>query len=232
MKGVDLQFVNDDPVISGSIPSPDTAGAVKPDKPRTLGLIHHIDNPVAIHSSVVALSLYGVKSENMVIMEDAADILNDISVGDVIVVNSLYDLSSKKADIIDIIIEILEKGASVVTLEAANSSEAITGESSAIQLLKLLRSHREATRAVRQMIGTESSYTEDRNFIKHRPGKPDGSVSPAQQAKYDKALRIYHSGASMQKATQMAGCNYSSFWYWYNKQYLKNDRRKKRLFGI
>lgn len=176
---------------------------------RMRGYIRYEDNPLAIHSSIVAMSSYGVPPEDVKIIDNAAQLLEDLTTGDTLVVKGLDGLNTNDRDIVDILVTIMESGASVVCLD--DSELRIDPESTELlRVLRMVKSHRSGawTRGPRRCEGRHA-------------GRPDGSVSADQQAKYDEALRIYRAGGSMQQATRIAGCNYSSFWYWYNKQVLQ-----------
>ena len=218
-----MYLVSSNPEAAGNMHFPTAEDNINSCPSGKKGFILYTNNPMVIHSKIVAMSLYGVSPENVSIFKDASDIPDTLCDGDEVVVNSLSDLYSCNSDIVDIMTSIMEKGASLICLED-DSSIIVARETDALQLLRFLKSNRNAIISARQSKGFAACRSEIKED-KHHPGRPYGSVSSAQQLKYDEALRLYRSGCSMQQAAQMAGCNYSSFWYWYRKNYMHKERQ-------
>ncbi len=156
------------------------------------GYIWLVDNPAVVESLLESLRGYGVPKDNITIGNDTRSFINSLKRGDTVVVNSLFDLSPKLSDIIIILSAAAGRGVRIISLR---ENREVLSQSSA-ELLQLL-----------------GSYAE----LSGRTSRPSLPTSRASASKYQKALKFYRSGMSMQKAASAAGCNYSSFWYWYRK---------------
>ncbi|MCQ2137912.1 MAG: hypothetical protein MJY60_04325 [Bacteroidales bacterium] len=175
------------------------------------GFIHYVDNPVLIQAVSDSLTSYGVEKEQITIDYDSIDFIESLREGDIVIVDSLYDLMSSRFSMSEVLCKILDHHASLVSIR--DNIQIGMDNDQFIHFLNIMKKYRQIFSS-KPGLGSDADGVQ---FTLRKKGRPRGRIAEYQLDKYRNALSLYQEGLSMQEATRQSGCNYSSFWYWYNK---------------
>ena len=177
----------------------------------TKGYIRRVDNPGVVQQMKRNLELSGVQPTDVTVGNDPRVYLRSLEPGTVVVVNSLFDLSSDISGILETLREALSRG---IVVQSLRDGEAVIDAS------------RTRGKALLDILGTynalsvPSSPVLETSAERRRTGY---TISPARMEVYMTALKYFNDGYPMTQAAKAAGCSYPSFRYWYHNSYSKSE---------
>ena len=175
------------------------------------GYIRRVDNPGVVQQMRRNLETSGVQPSDITVGNDPLTFLCSQESGTVVVVNSLFDLSSDISGIMDTLREAFSRNIAIQSLR--------DGES-------ILDVHTPDSRTLLDILGTYNALSApsypvlDTSAERRRSGY---TISPGRMEVYMTALKYFLGGYPMTKAAKAAGCSYPSFRYWYHNSYAKTD---------
>ena len=173
------------------------------------GFIHYVDNPVLVRSMVNTLSAYGVHSNNIVVSEDIRDYSESLEPGDILVINSLFDISSDLSRMLSVLQDLLKTGISVVSI--SDKGQMIKpGNTDSVELVSILKNY--------LSIAWTDLRPVERKDCQPEPKSVHQVFEQRKEERFSKARRLCEEGYSMAHAARTAGCSYSSFRYWLTKK--------------
>ena len=173
----------------------------------TKGYIRRVDNPGVVQQMRRNLELSGVQPSDITVGSDPRTFLCSQEFGTVVVVNSLFDLSSDITGILEALREALSRGIAVQSLRDGKV---------------LIDASSTDSKTLLDILGTYSALSEPSSSVletsaeRHRTGY---TISPARMEVYMTALKYFRDGYPMTKAAKAAGCSYPSFRYWYQNNF-------------
>ena len=169
------------------------------------GFVHFVDNPVLVRSMVNTLSAYGVHSNNIVVSEDIRDYSESLEPGDILVINSLFDISSDLSRMLSVLQDLLKTGISVVSI--SDKGQMIKpGNTDSVELVSILKNY--------LSIAWTDLRPVERKDCQPEPKSVHQVFEQRKEERFSKARRLCEEGYSMAHAARTAGCSYSSFRYW------------------
>lgn len=189
-------------LVPDALPSAPDSGRVSGPS-AVCGFVRRVDNPSVLKSMVDNLASYGVDATSVTVGDSPTDYVRSLRFGSLLVVNSLFDLSSDIADLLLVLGEALDRRVSVVSL----SDDGLRIDSTETDTASLLR----RLGGYARMAGLCSALS---SSSPRRQGRPSGTVSRDRLNRYRKAYDLYSGGASMSSAARSAGCTYASFRRW------------------
>ena len=169
----------------------------------TKGYIRRVDNPGVVQQMRRNLETSGVQPSDITIGTDPRAYLHSQEPGTVVVVNSLFDLSSDISGIMDALRESFSRG---IALQSLRDGGAV------------LNASYTRGKALLEILGTYSALSApscpvlETSSERRRSGY---TISPGRTEVYMTALKYFRDGYPMTKAAKAAGCSYPSFRYWY-----------------
>ena len=177
----------------------------------TKGYIRRVDNPGVVQQMCRDLELSGVQSPDITIGNDPRAYLRSQEPGTVMVVNSLFDLSSDISGILETLREALSRDIAVRSLRDGGA---------------LIDASSTDIRALLDILGTYSALSEPSSSVLETSAerrRANYTISPGRTEVYMTALKYFNDGYPMTRAAEVAGCSYPSFRYWYHKNYAKAE---------
>ena len=172
----------------------------------TKGYIRRVDNPGVVQQMMSNLEASGVPSSDITIGSDLRTFLRLQEPKTLLVVNSLFDLSSDISGILEALREAFSRDIAVWSLQ--------DGE-------VVLDASRTRGKALLNILGIYNALKMPSSVLKtsverRRSGY---TISPGRTETYMTALKYFLDGYPMTKAAEAAGCSYPSFRYWYQNNY-------------
>ena len=177
----------------------------------TKGYIRRVDNPGVVQQMRRNLELSGVQSPDITIGNDPRAYLRSQEPGTVMVVNSLFDLSSDISGILETLREALSRDIAVRSLRDGGA---------------LIDASSTDIRALLDILGTYSALSEPSSSVLETSAERRRSgytISPGRTEVYMTALKYFNDGYPMTKAAKAAGCSYPSFRYWYHNNFADKN---------
>ena len=177
----------------------------------TKGYIRRVDNPGVVQQMRCNLETSGVQPSDITVGSEPRAYLRLQEPGTVVVVNSLFDLSSDISGILETLREALSRGIAVQSLRdggAVIDASLTNGRT----LLDILGTYSALSESPVQVLETSSERR-----------RSSYTISPGRTELYMTALKYFRKGYPMTKAAKAAGCSYPSFRYWYHKNYAKAE---------
>ena len=173
----------------------------------TKGYIRRVDNPGVVQQMRRNLETSGVQPSDITVGSEPRAYLRLQEPGTVVVVNSLFDLSSDISGILEALREALSRGIVVQSLRDGGA---------------VINASRTRSKALLDILGTYNAMSVPSGTVletsaeKRRSGY---TISPGRTEVYMTALKYFLDGYPMTKAAKAAGCSYPSFRYWYQNNY-------------
>lgn len=104
------------------------------------GFVHYVDNPALVRSMVCNLLSFGVLPENIIVGVDVLDFLPSFAAGNILVVNSLFDLSGDLSKLLHTLEELLRAGITVVSI-SDKGYEIKPDDSCSAELVSVIRNY-------------------------------------------------------------------------------------------
>ena len=177
----------------------------------TKGYIRRVDNPGVVQQMRRNLEQSGVQSPDITIGSDPRTYLRSQERGTVVVVNSLFDLSSDISSILEALREALSRGIAVQSLRdggAVINASQTRGKA----LLDILGTYSALSAASCPVLETSAERR-----------RASYTISPGRTEVYMTALKYFRDGYPMTKAAKAAGCSYPSFRYWYQNNFTDKN---------
>ena len=177
----------------------------------TKGYIRRVDNPGVVQQMKRNLELSGVQPTDVTVGNDPRVYLRSLEPGTVVVVNSLFDLSSDISGILEALREAFSRGISVQSLRdggAVIDASRIKGRA----LLDILGTYSALSAASCPVLETSAERR-----------RASYTISPGRTEVYMTALKYFRDGYPMTKAAKAAGCSYPSFRYWYQNNFTDKN---------
>ena len=177
----------------------------------TKGYIRRVDNPGVVQQMKRNLEISGVQSPDITIGNDPRAYLCSQESGTLVVVNSLFDLSSDISGILEALREAFSRGISVQSLRDGK----ILIDSSSTDsktLLEILGTYSALSAASCPVLETSAERR-----------RANYTISPGRTEVYMTALKYFRDGYPMTKAAKAAGCSYPSFRYWYQNNFTDKN---------
>ena len=177
----------------------------------TKGYIRRVDNPGVVQQMRRNLEQSGVQSPDITVGNDPRSYLRSLEPGTVVVVNSLFDLSSDISGILETLREALSRDIAVQSLRdggAVIDASRIRGKA----LLDILGTYNALSAPSYPVLETSAE--------RRRTGY---TISPGRTEAYMTALKYFRDGYPMTKAAKAAGCSYPSFRYWYQNNFADKN---------
>ena len=169
----------------------------------TKGYIRRVDNPGVVQQMRRNLETSGVQSPDITIGNDPRAYLRSQEPGTLVVVNSLFDLSSDITGILEALREAFSRGIVVQSLRDGGT---------------VLDASRTRGRTLLDILGTYSALSAASCPVLETSAerrRASYTISPGRTEVYMTALKYFRDGYPMTKAAKAAGCSYPSFRYWY-----------------
>ena len=177
----------------------------------TKGYIRRVDNPGVVQQMRRNLELSGIPSSDITIGNDPRSYLHSQEDGTMVVVNSLFDLSSDITGIMDSLREALSRGIAVQSLRDGKAVINASGTRG---------------KALLDILGTYSALSASPSPVLETSAERRRScytISPGRTEVYMTALKYFRDGYPMTKAAKAAGCSYPSFRYWYQNNFTDKN---------
>ena len=177
----------------------------------TKGYIRRVDNPGVVQQMRRNLELSGVQPSDITVGNDPRSYLRSLEPGTVVVVNSLFDLSS---DITGILETLREALSSDIAVRSLRDGKTIIDASST------------DSKTLLEILGTYSALSEPSSSVLETSAERRRSgytISPGRTEVYMTALKYFNDGYPMTKAAKAAGCSYPSFRYWYQNNFTDKN---------
>ena len=175
------------------------------------GYVRCVDNPAVVQQMRHNLENSGVRSRDITVGTDPKSYLHALASGSVVVVNSLFDLSSDLSGILEALREAFSRGIAVQSLRDGNAVIDVSTTD---------------IKALLDILGTYCALNSSSGPVLETPAERRRSgytISPSRMELYMTALKYYNDGYSMTKAAKAAGCSYPSFRYWYQNNVTGNN---------
>lgn len=185
------------------------------------GFIHYVDNPGLMRSMTSSLAEFGVSAANITVGSDASGYADTLEQGDTVVVNSLFDFSNSLVGIMAVIVRLMKKGVSIVSISDCGITIG-EGGSDVASVVSVLSKYADIA---------EASGFSGKDSYGYIPLGNCFTERSTREQSFRNALELYSKGCSMTHATRVAGCSYSAFRYWYNKQNRESAVNNKELMG-
>ena len=183
---------------------------IKTDK-ITKGYIRRVDNPGVVQQMRRNIETSGVKPSDITVGNDPRTYLCSLEPGTVVVVNSLFDLSSDISGILETLREALSRDIAVKSLRDGGA---------------VIDASRTGGKALLDILGTYSALSEPSSSVLETSAERRRSgytISPGRTEAYMTALKYFRDGYPMTKAAKAAGCSYPSFRYWYQNNFADKN---------
>lgn len=183
-------------------------GPAKPDTAQRIGFVRYVDNPSLMRSMVSRLSAFGISRDRLEVWNDFKAFLGRAKAGDTIIVNSLFDISSDISTLITIIDLLINNGITVISLE----DNGIAFGQDGIKPSDILRVFHNFIKLAENGISPTSKSAV--------PPSDTGQAKPIRNVmntRLAEAYELWRAGRSMAYAAREAGCSYSSFRNWMNR---------------
>ena len=177
----------------------------------TKGYIRRVDNPGVVQQMRRNLELSGVQSSDITVGNDPRAYLRLQEPGTMLVVNSLFDLSSDISGILEALREALSRGISVQSLRDGGA---------------VINASRTRGKALLDILGTYNALSVPSSSVLETSAERRHSgytISPGRTETYMTALKYFRDGYPMTKAAKAAGCSYPSFRYWYQNNFADKN---------
>ena len=175
------------------------------------GYIRRVDNPGVVQQMRRNIETSGVKSSDITVGNDPRLYLRSLEPGTVVVVNSLFDLSSDISGIMETLREAFSRNIAIQSLRDGGA---------------VIDASRTKGRTLLDILGTYNALSApsypvlETSAERRRSGY---TISPGRTETYMTALKYFNDGYPMTRAAEAAGCSYPSFRYWYHKNYAKAE---------
>ena len=177
----------------------------------TKGYIRRVDNPGVVQQMRRNLELSGVQSPDITIGNDPRAYLRLQEPGTMLVVNSLFDLSSDISGILETLREALSSDIAVQSLRDGGA---------------VIDVSRTGGKALLDILGTYNALSVPPSSVLETSAERRRSgytISPGRTEAYMTALKYFRDGYPMTKAAKAAGCSYPSFRYWYQNNFTDKN---------
>lgn len=104
------------------------------------GFVHYVDNPALVRSMVSTLLSFGIQPDNIIVGNDILESFCSFAAGDILVLNSLYDLSGDSIRLFHALEQLLRAGITVVSI-SDNGQEIKPDGSHPAELVSVLRNY-------------------------------------------------------------------------------------------
>ena len=177
----------------------------------TKGYIRRVDNPGVVQQMMINLESSGVHHTDITVGSDPRTYLRSQEPGTLVVVNSLFDLSSDISGIVDALRESFSRGVAVQSLRDGEAviHASLTGGKALLDILGTYNA-----------VSASSCPVLETSAERRRRGY---TISPGREDVYMTALKYFREGYPMTKAAKAAGCSYPSFRYWYHNSYADKN---------
>ena len=175
------------------------------------GYVRCVDNPAVVQQMRRNLENSGVKTCDITVGSDPKFYLRSLESGTVVVVNSLFDLSSDVSGILEALREAFSLGIAVQSLRDGTA---------------VLNASYTRSKALLEIIGTYNALSASSNPVLETSAerrRRSYTISPGRKDVYMTALKYFNDGYPMTKAAKAAGCSYPSFRYWYQNNITGNN---------
>ena len=173
----------------------------------TKGYIRRVDNPGVVQQMRRNLEQSGVQPSDITVGSDPRAYLRLQEPGTMLVVNSLFDLSSNISGILESLRDALSRGIAVQSLRDGGA---------------VINASRTRGKALLDILGTYNALSVPSSSVLETSAERRHSgytISPGRTETYMTALKYFLDGYPMTKAAKAAGCSYPSFRYWYQNNY-------------
>ena len=177
----------------------------------TKGYIRRVDNPGVVQQMMRNLELSGIPSSDITVGNDPRSYLHSQEDGTMVVVNSLFDLSSDISGILEALREAFSRGISVQSLRDGKTILNASSTDSKT-LLEILGTYSALSAASCPVLETSAERR-----------RANYTISPGRTEVYMTALKYFRDGYPMTKAAKAAGCSYPSFRYWYQNNFTDKN---------